>query len=53
MLDWNSKGVDKDLSEIAKHMGQWEELLAVPFELTSVDIEDIKEKYKQSPELQR
>ena len=51
MLDWDNKRVDKDLSEIAKHLEKWEELLAVPFELTAVDIEDIKDK--QSPELQR
>lgn len=44
MLDWDAKGVDRDLSEIAQHMHSWEEVLAVPFKLTAADGEAIWSK---------
>ncbi len=52
-LDWDNEGVDKDLTEIASHMINWEEVLAVHLKLTRNDISDIKEKNSQKPELQR
>ena len=53
VLDYDSQGVDRDLSEIARHMRQWEEQLAVPLGLTQTDIDDIKERHKESAGLQR
>ncbi len=51
-LDWNHNGVDKDLSEIADHMLDWEEL-SIHLELTDIDIHDVKALYLSSPSLQR
>ena len=53
VLDWDQKGVDKDLMEIAHHMLGWEEQLSALLGLTQVDIHDIKEIYFKQPELQR
>ena len=52
-LDWGHEGVDKDLSEIAHHMLDWEERLATHLELTAVDIHDIRSKHRDSAPLQR
>jgi hypothetical protein len=52
MLDWDNKGVDKDLNEIAYHMLDWEELSS-QLGLTPVDVHDIKESNIGKPELQR
>ncbi len=40
-LDWNTKGVDKDLSEIARHIPDWEANLAAKMGIDSVAIHDI------------
>ena len=53
VLDWDQKGVDKDLMEIAHHMLGWEEQLSAPLGLTQVDIHDIKEMHTNKPKLQR
>ena len=53
VLDWDQKGVDKDLVEIAHHMLGWEEQLSALLGLTQVDIHDIKEIHFKQPELQR
>lgn len=50
-LDWDHKGVDKDLNEISNHMVNWEELSA-HLGLTSTDAHDIKAIYS-NPVLQR
>ena len=51
-LDWGHGGVEKDLSEIAKHLDNWEEV-APHLELAPIDIHDIKEKHQNKPSLQR
>ena len=53
ILDWNNKGVEKDLIEIAKHLTEWEEKLVSPLGLTHTEKKDIKVKYAREPELQR
>ena len=54
VLDWDHEGVDKDLSRIADSTGtDWEVTLAVPLELSWLDIEDVKRKYHQDPKLLR
>lgn len=50
-LDWDND-IEQDLIEIARHLLNWEKLLAVPFSLTQVDIHDINVIHKD-PELQR
>ncbi len=52
-LDRDSEGVDRDLSEIAHHMLDWEVKLSTHLKLTEVDIYDIKHKHPMEPELQR
>ena len=52
-LDRDSGGVDRDLSEIAHHMLDWEVQLSTHLKLTEVDISDVKEKHSKEPELQR
>ena len=52
-LDWDSKGVGKDLNMIAHHMLDWEVKLSSHLNLTDIDISDIKEEFMQKPELQR
>ena len=52
-LDWDNEGVDKDLSEIAHHMLDWEVKLSTHLKLTEIDISDVKEKHSKEPELQR
>ena len=52
-LDWGYEGVEKDLSEIADHMLDWEEKLSTHLGLTNVDIHDIKGTYKNVLPLQR
>ena len=53
-LDWDHEGVDKDLSEIADHMLEWEERLSTSMALTEVEISDIvMVKYHKRPVLQR
>ena len=52
-MDWDHKGVDKDLVEIAYHMLGWEEQLSSLLGLTQVDIHDINKIYFKQPELQR
>ena len=52
-LDSDSEGVEKDLSEIAQHMLEWEDKLCVYLGLTKVDIHDIKAMYSCNPPLQR
>ena len=52
-LDWGHGDVEKDLSEIANHMLDWEEKLATHLELTPIDIHDIKEANFSKPILQR
>ena len=52
-LDWGHGEVEKDLSEIANHMLDWEEKLTTHLELTPVDTHDIKEMYPFKPVLQR
>ena len=53
LLDWDSKGVDRDLIEISEHMLHWEGKLSVRLGLTEVDVHDIKEIYPFKPSLQR
>ena len=53
VLDWDRKGVDKDLMEIAHHMLCWEEQLSALLGLTQVDIHDIKQMHTNKPKLQR
>ena len=50
-LDRDSE-VDKDLSEIAEHMVEWENI-SPKLELSGSEVHDIKEKYQKQPELQR
>jgi hypothetical protein len=52
-LDWDNGGVDKDLSEIADYMLNWDGILSVPLGLTERDIHDIKKIHHDSPSLQR
>ena len=52
-LDWDNRGVEKDLIEIAKHLTEWEEKLVSPLGLTHTEKKDIKAKYAREPELQR
>ena len=52
-LDWDSKGVDNDLTEIAKYMLNWEEDLCTPLGLSFVDVNDIKVTYPSKPKTQR
>ena len=52
-LDWNSGGVDKDLSEIANEMKAWDQILDIKLGLTPVQISDIMETYPTKPILQR
>ena len=55
-LDWDNKGVDKDLVEIADKMIHWEEKgLHTLLELDHIDIHDIEDtyKYKDKPVLKR
>ncbi len=40
-LDWGHDGVERDLSEIADRMINWEEKLYAPLGLTEVDVHDI------------
>ena len=53
VLDWDNVGVNKDLNAIAYEMIHWEEKLSDLFELTEVEIHDIKAKYLIEPELMR
>ena len=53
VLDWDQKGVDKDLMKIAHHMLGWEEQLSALLGLTQVDIHDIKKIHSKQPKLQR
>ena len=47
-IDWDSDGVEKDLSIIADSMGNdWEVSLAISLELTRTEISDIKKEYFQ------
>ena len=41
-LDWDQGDVDRDLSEIATSMIEWEERLAPLLDLTDVEIHDVK-----------
>jgi hypothetical protein len=52
-LDWDNKGMNKDLIKIAYHMLGWEERLVTHLELTDVDIHDIKARNQGKPEMQR
>ena len=52
-LDWGHGDVEKDLSEIANHMLDWEEKLVTHLELTPIDIHDLKNKYSNEPVLER
>lgn len=49
-LDWDNKGLYKDLNEIARWMLHWEETLSTHLELTDPEIYDI---VQQSPQIQR
>ena len=51
-LDWDNEGVDRDLNSIADSMLEWETNLTSAFNLTQVDIHDIKVT-ESSPVLQR
>ncbi len=51
-LDWDHKGVDEDLNEIAHHMLDWE-LHSSRLGLTRENVEDINSKHKDKPEFQR
>ena len=50
-IDWDND-YDRDLTEIAKDLLKWEELLAAPFRLTRSDSHRIRSTNQQSPELQ-
>lgn len=52
-LDWDHKGVETDLGEVAFHLVEWEEELLERLELTVIDAHDIKEIYIRRPVLQR
>lgn len=41
-LDWDNKGVDHDLNDIADKMHDWEEKLSAKLELTPIEIGDLK-----------
>ena len=43
-LDYNNKGVDVDLNEIAEDMTEWEERLTSYLGLTRTNIHDIKKE---------
>ena len=51
-LDFEHKGVEKDLGEIANHLMDWESR-ASHLGLTKVDISEIKNSYRNKPALQR
>lgn len=53
VLDWDNNGVDKDLIEIANHIPDWEVKLPAFLHLNQTNINDIKAKYVNKPELQR
>ena len=46
-LDWDSKGVEKDLIVIADQMLNWEEKLIVSLKLSHIETRDIKEEHKR------
>lgn len=53
-LDWDSEGVESDLSRIAHVMVNWEEKLSNHMGLTEVHIHDVKNgEFRDKPELQR
>ena len=52
-LDWDSKGVESDLIEIANDIPDWEEKLVAGLELTPVYVSDIKSRNPSKPRLQR
>ena len=52
-LDWDRKGVDSDLIEIANEVTDWEEKLVAYLQLTDVDVSDIKSQHLGNPKLQR
>ncbi len=52
-LDWNTGGVDRDLSEIAGHIPDWEAKLAAKMGLNNVAIHDIIAQNSKSEALQR
>ena len=51
-LDWDSRGVDDDLSEIARYIPDWKDNLAEKMGLTKVEIHDIPLEYS-TEQLQR
>ena len=51
-LDWDHGGVEKDLSEIAKHLDNWKEV-APHLELDPINISDIEKIHHCEPSLQR
>jgi hypothetical protein len=51
-LDWDNR-IDKDLTEIAHRMLNWEEKLCTHLGFTAEDAHDIKAKHPNNPELQR
>ena len=53
VLDWDHKGVDKDLNQIALYLTDWEENLSTGLEIPYHDIDALKDKYSQKPVLLR
>ena len=47
-LDWDHKGVDRDLNTIADHMLDWEKKLSTPMKLTTIEIHDVNVKFLHS-----
>ena len=53
-LDWDKRGVNKDLDKIACSMGRWEVTLSSQLNLSQTEIEDLKTEHsKEPPELLR
>ena len=45
VLDWDNRGVNKDLDKIAHVMIDWEEKLSSGLEIPYVDIQNLKTEY--------
>ena len=54
ILDWDRKGVETDMANIAMNsMQDWEMMLVTHLNLTHAEVEDIKREWQNKPNLQR
>lgn len=47
VLDWDNKGVNKDLDKIAHFMIDWEEKLSSGLEIPYIDVENLKKDFSK------